>query len=313
MHSKIKILFFCDNKWGGGILTYLYNLISGLDRDIFEITLVCSKPETGSIYMIDEIKKLGVEVIPYEHLRFIALFFGVLKFFFKKRFDIFSLHTWSHELVLASKLAMVKLVIFHPHEYYYLKINKLRRRLIDKLARHCLDAIVVPSKLNIPPIVKAYRIPSSRLFVIPHGINTQVFIKKYDKQYYRRKTNLDCPHCLIGTVALLSEIKGYPYLLEAIAILKKKGVWLKLVIAGDTRPQLSTAARLKTISNTLGIKDDIVFLGFRRDVVDILGAIDIFVLPSLEELFGLAILEAMAMSKPIIATNTGGGSRINHR
>ena len=96
--------------------------------------------------------------------------------------------------------------------------------------------------------------------------------------------------------------KGYRYLIEAFARLVKEIGPARLLIAGSGPHE----ADLKSLVNDLGLADDVEFLGWVDDTEGLFAAGDIFVLPSLDEPFGIVLLEAMAKGKPIVTTRTGG-------
>jgi glycosyltransferase involved in cell wall biosynthesis len=113
---------------------------------------------------------------------------------------------------------------------------------------------------------------------------------------------LDSAEVLIATVAVLGERKGHQYLLEAAAFLKEAGYSLKYRFAGEG----SQKEHLQKMAIELRLKEEVVFDGFVRDIPKFLSEIDIFVLPSLYEGMGVAVLEAMAAGKPVVASNVGG-------
>lgn len=96
--------------------------------------------------------------------------------------------------------------------------------------------------------------------------------------------------------------KGYRYLIEAFARLVQEIGPARLLIAGSGPHE----ADLKSLVNDLGLADDVEFLGWVDDTEGLFAAGDIFVLPSLDEPFGIVLLEAMAKGKPIVTTRTGG-------
>jgi glycosyltransferase involved in cell wall biosynthesis len=111
---------------------------------------------------------------------------------------------------------------------------------------------------------------------------------------------------VIGATAVLEERKGLSFLLEAAAELKRQGRRLKYLIAGDG----SQREKLRRLAEALGLKEEVVFLGFVFDVPAFLSSVDIFVMPSLFEGLGVAALEAMAAARPVIASDTGGLSEL---
>jgi glycosyltransferase involved in cell wall biosynthesis len=110
----------------------------------------------------------------------------------------------------------------------------------------------------------------------------------------------------IGTVGRLSWEKDQQALLEAFGLLKKQVDNACLLIVGDG----ALRGDLERAAEDLGIANDVQFLGYRDDVPSIMAALDVFVLPSLEEGISLTLLEAMAASRPIVATDVGGNPEV---
>jgi len=108
----------------------------------------------------------------------------------------------------------------------------------------------------------------------------------------------------IGVIGRLEPQKGHKYFLEAVQMLGDKGKNASYVIAGDG----ALRNELETLSNDLSINDRVQFLGYRKDIKDIMAELDLIVLPSLYEGLPLVILEAGALGKPVIATNVDGSS-----
>jgi glycosyltransferase involved in cell wall biosynthesis len=107
---------------------------------------------------------------------------------------------------------------------------------------------------------------------------------------------------VIGTACRLELIKGVRYLIEALSILAPQFPGVRLEIAGDG----SLRETLEQQSHQLGVSGIVSFLGNRDDLPSIMAGWDIFVLPSLDEGFGIAALEAMAAGLPVIASEVGG-------
>jgi len=111
---------------------------------------------------------------------------------------------------------------------------------------------------------------------------------------------------LVGVVGRLVEFKGHRYLIEAAdAIARECGAdecRMKFVVVGDG----PLAEECRRRASESAVADGIVFTGHRDDVAAVMNALDIFVLPSVEEHFGRVVVEAMACEKPVIATRAGG-------
>lgn len=108
--------------------------------------------------------------------------------------------------------------------------------------------------------------------------------------------------CVGLAVASLSAVKGHAVLLDALTRLHEAGVRPTVLLAGDGPERETLQQRVQA----LGLQDAIRFLGFRRDIPDLLVAADFMVLPSMMEGLPLAILEGMSQGLPVIATDVGG-------
>jgi glycosyltransferase involved in cell wall biosynthesis len=135
-----------------------------------------------------------------------------------------------------------------------------------------------------------------RIRLIHSGIDAKCFLEA------NRSTSSTEGPATIGCLAVMEPRKGIQYLLEAVALLRARGIALQCAIAGEG----SLRAELQEQARTLGLHENIRFLGFVSDNAAFLDGIDIFVMPSLFEGLGVAALEAMAASKPVVATRVGG-------
>ena len=120
--------------------------------------------------------------------------------------------------------------------------------------------------------------------------------------YQRKALGLPVNGTIVGTVSRFREEKGIQYLIEAFARIQPFYRNASLVIVGDG----PLRANLERLADTLGIRHSVYFLGFREDVPGLLQSFDVFVLPSITEGSPLALLEAMATGKPVIASGVGG-------
>lgn len=112
---------------------------------------------------------------------------------------------------------------------------------------------------------------------------------------------------LIVSVARLFSWKGHRELVQALAIVQRELPDVRLAIVGADYPEGSGTTRtLRALAAELGITDNVLFTGARRDVASLLAAGDVFALPSFEEPFGLVFAEAMAMKRPVVGLTNGG-------
>jgi glycosyltransferase involved in cell wall biosynthesis len=138
--------------------------------------------------------------------------------------------------------------------------------------------------------------------VIPSGVDTDLVRPGRDRAAAKAHLALSPTTPVIGTVGRLEPRTGTDTLLAAVAALRAERPDVALVVVGEgpLRAELEARAR------ELGIASAVRFLGDRTDVDEVLAALDAFVLPSRTEGMSNALLEAMAMGLPVIATAVGG-------
>jgi glycosyltransferase involved in cell wall biosynthesis len=107
---------------------------------------------------------------------------------------------------------------------------------------------------------------------------------------------------LVGTVANFKEHKGYSYLLEAARTVRQAAPEARFLLVG-IGPGLEEQKRR---ARHLGLNGFVIFAGFRSDALRLMAALDVFVLPSLQEGLSIALIEAMALGRPTVVTNVGG-------
>jgi len=130
----------------------------------------------------------------------------------------------------------------------------------------------------------------------------------------RRELGVPSDGVLIGTVGNLNRFKGHTYFLRAAARICRQVDSARFVIVGRRLDTDATyAEHLQELAKRLGLADRVTFTGFREDIPAILSALDLFVLPSILESCPVALLEAMAMKVPVVATDVGAvGEMVSH-
>lgn len=141
-----------------------------------------------------------------------------------------------------------------------------------------------------------------KITVVPNGIKTPRRRELFSERQVRDEFRVDEHAPLVACVARLELEKDIGSLITAIGSVKVKCPGIKCVIAGDGSQRHSLQAQIRDA----GLGDVVILAGFRQDALSIINACDLFILPSLTEPFGLVILEAMALGKPVIATSAGG-------
>jgi glycosyltransferase involved in cell wall biosynthesis len=139
-----------------------------------------------------------------------------------------------------------------------------------------------------------------------------------DREQSRRALGLAHGTIALGTLAQITPWKGQDDAIRVLAGLRSRGHDAVLLLAGEakftsrgTRHDNEAYLRsLVELTAALGVRDSVRFLGERKDVPALLAALDIVLVPSLEEPFGRVVVEAMAMARPVVSANVGGPPEI---
>jgi glycosyltransferase involved in cell wall biosynthesis len=146
--------------------------------------------------------------------------------------------------------------------------------------------------------------------VLRSGVDTAKFTPDGcgpdQRRRIREELGLPADCTLVGTIRNVNRFKGLTYFIEAAGRIKSRIPSAKFAIVGrklDTDPGYWD--QLQQLTEQLGLKQDVIFTGFREDIPAVLSALDVFVLASIEESCPVALLEAMAMKVPVVATDVG--------
>jgi len=194
---------------------------------------------------------------------------------------------------LAARLAGIPSVVSTKHGYNPWRSQRFYG-LLDRLAAVFQTRIVTISDALGRWLVEIEGLPPEKLTTIHYSLDVNCF-----RPSVTEDLSLQVSRPIIGTVSRLIHQKGIHILLQAFADCAKKHPSISLVVVGDG-PERSNLASL---AEELGLGYRVEFWGHRSDIDKILHSIDIFALPTFGEGFGLVLLEAMACSKPVVATN----------
>jgi glycosyltransferase involved in cell wall biosynthesis len=188
-------------------------------------------------------------------------------------------------------------VIFVRHQTDGLKsiTRRLIRRHVDRVAAVSIavkDALVESG------------VPETKIGVIYNAVDLKRFDPSaVDRPGAKREIGLGPGDVVVGTAGKLETGKGVFELVRAAALLSKTRPSVKLLFVGDGPEK----ARLIKEAERLSMRDRVIFAGLRSDMEKMYAAMDIFALPSTcTEAFGMVIIEAMAMGRPVVATEIGG-------
>ena len=164
------------------------------------------------------------------------------------------------------------------------------------------DCVIAPSKDLKQALIKE-KINKDKVVHIPNGISLEhLTLLELDRAARRQKIGFSQQDKLVGMVGRMVSIKNFELLLRAAQQFLANGNSATFLLIGDG-PRLK---ELQGLAEELGIKDKVIFTGFRDDRLEFMSILDIFVLCSHSETFPLALIEAMSLARPVIATDVGG-------
>jgi glycosyltransferase involved in cell wall biosynthesis len=217
----------------------------------------------------------------------------LIKVIRETRADIIHAHSgcW-YKAVIAGRMAGVKKIIYTEHGRTFPDPRGII--LMDRLIARFTSRVIAVSRELAEYLRDVVGIPDRKIEVIINGVDMNRFSTAVGRD---RGTTVR-----IGIIARLASVKDVASLLKAMQIVSRERPDSLLQVVGDG-PERD---KLEKMAVDLGIGNKVEFLGFRRDIADLLSGIDIFTLSSLSEGTSITILEAMAAGKPVVATKVGG-------
>ena len=300
--AKINILYLFVHLGYGGAEVGLLTTLKSLDRSRFDATVV-SIEKRGSIG--EEIERLGFRVIclgAKARLYNIPLVFRMTKILKCIGPDILHTSLFYANFFgrLAALFARPGAIVTEERSTYTEK--RFYHILFDRLFAGMTDRIIVCSKSVLDFTAKQEGINEQKFYLIYNAVDQERFDIKEDREDLRAGYNLSGDDFVIGTAGSLIPKKGHAFLIEAVAKITSQIPHIRLLVIGGG--PLRTG--LEKMAALYGISDNVKFLGSRMDMAGLMKAMDVFVLPSLQEGFPRALIEAMYTGLPVIASNISG-------
>lgn len=300
-----SVLFYTDTPMMGGTEEHMLTLATALPRSRFRVSLACSR-----LAALDEWCRRWTSAGLAVHRLRVLHKHDPRHFFLSRRLmaqsDLVHLHLWNPASCRYA-LAAVKNrpLVVTEHDPFPLHGFK---KALKNLTAHKISRIIVSSHASRTIVVRAQPALKNKIITIPFGIDGEAWKKRalaLDAATVRETIFGVCEKIpVILCVAELHERKGQEFLIEACKTLSSNGKRFLLVFVGDG----SERSLYAKAAEELG--DAVRFLGRQENVAMLMNAADVVVLPSRREAFGLVIVEAGVLEKPIVASNVGGIAEI---
>ena len=298
---RIRVVEVLATGTNGGAQEHLHSLVTRMDRERYDVSVVALS--AGSA--VRKLVKAGLAVLVIDDPDDSIVVGALAAHLAEVRADVVHAHMYRAETV-ATRAVIALGGAGQRKPYLVATIHSSRIRSIEdqrhlrELTPH-MDRLIAVSRAIEHKLVDEER-TSVPVSLVYNGVDLQ----RYDNQEacctLPEEYGMEPGSQIVGVVARLEPEKGHPTLLEAWpAVLHAvPDAYLLIVGEGSRRDALEAQAR------ELRIAHRVVFTGRREDVPAVTAALDVAVLPSYREAQGMVILEAMALSRPVVAANVGG-------
>lgn len=295
----------CVSKGLGGLELYSLQLHEKFKNDGISSIHFCQK---NSLFE-SKLEESGVNFISLNKTSYFGLS-NILRF--RKAVKEHNIkHVFVHHLkdlwfVVPALKGMDDVEVIGVAQMFLNNVNKkdfLHTKLYGRLKKTmALTEIQKQSLLNCLPL------DDKDIQVIPNSVDMEKFknLKPKIRHKIRSELGILDNEKLIGVVGRLDPWKGQYELLNAFKEVHKKYSDTKLIVIGDEVSGTKYNQKLYDFVTENSLQDNVIFKGFQKNIHEWMYSLDIFVMPSYEEAFGIVLVEAMAAGKPCLSTNAGG-------
>ena len=301
--DRIRVVELLATGSNGGAQEHLHSLVTRMDRSRFETSVVALSPGSA----VRKLQRAGIPVLVIDDPDDAIAVGALAAHLAAVRPDVVHNHMYRAELVgTRAAIALGEIGLRRPYVVSTVHSSRVRspedREQLRRLTPE-MDRLIAVSRSIVAKLTEEGRANAGHpIDLIYNGVDLQ----RYDHQEpcctLRDEYGMEPGSQIVGAVARLEPEKGHPTLFEAWpAVLQSvPDAYLLVIGEGSQREALEQLAR------ELKIAHRVVFTGRRDDVPAVTAAIDVAALPSYREAQGLSILEALALARPVVASNVGG-------
>jgi glycosyltransferase involved in cell wall biosynthesis len=302
--KRVSVLFALTSPVRGGVEEVVLALARGLDPREFRLALAAPAPLLDAFAADLADVAIETQAVEAESWRRRDEIGKLSAFIARIRPDIVNAHLFRSTAVAAplARWHGARVVeTYHGREGWRRGIIG-GRFFADRLVSRFVDRVIAVSEAARAFLISGKGYDARKIVVVPNGRDLSVFRPGVGGQSVRKELGIDRATPLVGVVGRLEAQKGHVYLLDAWPSVLAEFPDARLLLVGDG----SLRSALEQRAKVLGIASSVVFAGFRRDVPQVLDAVDVVALPSLYEGLPLTAIEASAMAKPVVATAVDG-------
>ncbi len=296
----MRILYVIDSMTKDGAESQLLKTLARLPAEGYEVSVVLSRTEgeraaeLESMPCVRQVITLATKNRRKHVLEKAFALAGIVK---ATKPDIVHSWLWYSNFLcgLSRKLGFWRRIPFVASQRgdYHARYGKFRLWLTEKLIYNTADILLT----NAEPIQRylCQQYPEKKIYSIPN-------LLELPPKVWQQPQRSDTEEKLIVSVGRFAPEKGHRYLITALNLLKQQDIPWRCTFLGEGE----LAAELRSLVEAYGLSEQVAFPGFCEDVFSVLLTADVFVLPSLHESSPNALIEAMAIGMPCVASDVGG-------
>jgi len=320
LNRKIRVAHIITRMITGGAEENTLYTVEGLDKNKYDIDIIVGEEFKKDIF--NEVGNDKFDIIQIKGLKgklnFLydpIVLIKLINLFKKNKYDIVHTHITKTGILgrLAARIVGVPIIIcgLHGSAFQAFDSKLLNWALIffEKLTGRFTDAYISVSELLSERYKEEGIGVQAKYFTVHSGMELDKFFNVREKVDRKKKLaelgiNLEPEHFIIGNVGRLEKVKGHKFLIEAFKkVQEERGdCLLKLVIIGEGEEKENLIKYVRE----LGLGDNIIFTGYRKDIEELMAIMDIFVLSSLREGLPRVLVQAAAVGVPSVAFNVDG-------
>lgn len=305
IQQPLNILQTCFSLSWGGLELQALEISKQLKNRSHRVWLAC----TSGSRLEDEARAAEITVVPlrihgYVHPIVIAKLSS-----FIKREGIDVIHC-QHSKDLATLVPAKRIsgegtpLVLSKRVGSYIK----KKDLFHRFTYGNVDRVFAISDVIHRNVLETTTISPERVMTLHDAVDTELFsLARVSRTRVRKEFGFPDEALVVGFVGRFSPGKGHEEFLEAASRLNAKYGNIRFVIVGEASyGERQYEQRIRSMCKALKLDNAVKFTGYRKDVPDLMAAFDIFAFPSHAEAFGLVLIEAMAMERPVVSTNCDG-------
>lgn len=294
---KYKILYIITSLGIGGAEKLLLYYLKNLDRQRYSLYVCCFRERPDDLLeAMSEYAEIHNLKIKNKFNPLVVL--DILKIINEIDPDIIHTHLFQPRVYTTIAHIFNNRSVIITQKHSIVNVKKHHVFILFEMMSIWMNRKIIAISESVKKSLMKYEfIPSNKIFVLPNCIDYNAFNRTKKMDILTQKYRI-----IIGTVGRLEKVKGIRYLLLSMKTVLTKFPDARLDIVGDG----SQASELIELSKNLGISNSVKFFGKFTNVIPFFNEMDIFVLPSTLEGFGIVLLEAMAAGVPVVASDVDG-------